>query len=73
MFIMNPENIFSSGPVVFGDRVSFTSEFRDGYLEIADDVEIGSDCSLDFSGGLKLGNRVHISSEVVIYTHTATV
>ena len=70
LFIMNPANISSTGQVLFGDNVRLISEFNDSSLQIGADVEFGSNSRIDFSGGLKIDNSVHISSDVFVYTHS---
>lgn len=42
------------------------------FIELGEDVWIGYFCLLDGSGGLKIGNRVSISSGVHIYTHDSS-
>ncbi|WP_439156185.1 acyltransferase [Yoonia sp.] len=46
-----------------------SSELPGGGLLIGDGVQINRDVHLDITGGLKIGNRVLISEEAVIYTH----
>ncbi|MBW2988015.1 acyltransferase [Candidatus Woesearchaeota archaeon] len=38
-------------------------------LEIGDEVVICLGCYIDYTGGLKIGNRVNISQDTIIFTH----
>ena len=61
----------SIGTRVFVDYdCVFGAELEDGWLTINDDVQINHSCVIDYSGGLRIGKRALLSSEVLIYTHT---
>ena len=47
-----PKNISISNDVIIGTNVTMTSEILSGKLEISDNVTIGRNCNLDFSGNL---------------------
>jgi len=64
-----PNNISIGDDVIIDTRVKMTSEISSGKLEIANRVNIGRNCNLDFSGGLYINEGVLLSDGVVIQTH----
>ena len=46
-----------------------TAELTGGTLRIGNGVQINREVSLDFTGGLQIGDGVLISEQAVIYTH----
>lgn len=65
----NPEaiKIGSNNSIARGAR--FEAELDEGYVLFGDNIVVGLDAILDFSGGLNIGDRVTISEGVVIQTH----
>lgn len=47
----------------------YDSEISNGYLIIEKGVSVGSNCEIDYSGGLKIGKESHIAHHVLISTH----
>lgn len=47
-----------------------TSEEFGSYLKIGENVIIGENVFIDFTGGLNIGDNVVISSNTTIYTHS---
>lgn len=56
--------------VIIGKRTSLISEGLDKhYLIIENGVSIGSNCDIDFSGGIFIRKEAHIAHHVLISTH----
>jgi len=56
--------------VIIGKRTSLSSEGLQTQLLILEDgVSIGYNCSIDFSGGIKIRKKAHIAHNVLISTH----
>lgn len=65
-----PNSIQLGSNIIIAHNTIFTSEFNSGhYLVLEDNVSIGKDCKIDFSGGLFVENGAHIAHEVLISTH----
>lgn len=56
--------------IIIGENAQFTSEIANSQLILENGVSIGDSCSLDFSGGVTIGEKSHIAHDVVIITHT---
>ena len=67
---MYPAKVTSIGPIELGDRIRMTSELPSGSLTLGKNIEICSDCRIDFSGGLEIDDGTLLSSGVKIYTHS---
>jgi acetyltransferase-like isoleucine patch superfamily enzyme len=68
--IRHPANVSLGARVHIGRRVTMGSEFPEGRIEFRNDVQINRGVQLDFTGGLILGERVLVSEDAVIYTHS---
>ena len=56
--------------VIIGKRTSLISEGLDKhYLIIENGVSIGSNCDIDFSGGVLIRKEAHVAHHVLISTH----
>src|SRR5690606_11750338 len=55
--------------VIIGPNVKFSSELLAGRIIIEDNVIIGRNCEIDFSGDVVLEEGVVLSEGVVIQTH----
>jgi len=56
--------------VIIGKDTSLSSEETNSkYLFIEDGVTIGTNCKLDFSGGILIRDKAHIAHNVLISTH----
>lgn len=65
-----PSKINIGSYVIISPYCSFTSEDPDGGdLVIEDGVSLGSNCRIDFTGGLTIRSGVHLSHNVSISTH----
>ena len=52
------------------DDATIATGSKNGFLHVGDDVEIGQGCRIDVTGGITMGDRVHLSREVKVYTHS---
>lgn len=68
----NPKKITVGNNCIIGRNAKFTTELFEcgGELVISDDSSIGSNCKIDFTGGLILKQSAHIAHNVLILTHT---
>ena len=65
-----PSRIEVGERVIIGRNVEITSEINnDRKMKIEQDVSIGYNCHIDFTGGIILKKRVVISHDVIILTH----
>lgn len=64
-----PKNVTIGSHCVLGSSVRLWSEDPKGILLVGDNVEIGRDCVLDFSGDLTVGDNALISEGSILYTH----
>lgn len=56
--------------VIIGKNTSLFSEtLHTKYLILDDTVSIGSNCTIDFSGGILIRNNAHIAHNVLVSTH----
>jgi len=65
----NPSKITIGSNVKIGRDVVFTSELKEGFINIEDNVTIARNCKIDFSGGITLKKGTLLSENVVIQTH----
>ena len=65
-----PSNITLAASVLIGRNVHLTSESSSSLCEIGYGSQINRSVCLDFTGGLHIGERVLISENVTIYTHS---
>lgn len=67
----NPGKISVGDQVIIGSSVSFSTELfeKGGALEISRQVSIGNNCTIDFTGGIKIEPLAHIAHNVLISTH----
>lgn len=65
----NPANIFLGNDVTIGRNVVFTSEISQGKITLDDNVVIGRNCNIDFSGDIHIGEGTLLSEGVVIQSH----
>ena len=68
--IRYPANISIDSFTRIGRGVSIGSELEQAELIIGKDCWIGKECELDYTGGLKIGDRCTISARVQIVTHS---
>jgi len=66
----NPSMIKIGSNVQIGKNVTFTSELKEGYIVIEDNVIIGRNSKIDFSGGILIKENTLLSEGVMIQTHT---
>lgn len=66
---VNPWNISIADHCVLGQGVRLWSEVAKGKLTLADNVEIGRNTVLDFSGDLLIGENALVSEGCILYTH----
>ncbi len=65
-----PGNIEVHNEVIIGKHTSLTSEgLNTHYLVLEDGVSIGSNCNIDFTGGIIIKKNAHIAHDVLISTH----
>jgi len=66
-----PEKIHLGNNIIIGSKVVFFSELENSSsnIEIEDDVTVGSECRIDFTGGVKLSKGSHLAPFVSILTH----
>jgi len=65
-----PEVIEIGNNVIIGKRTALTSEGLSGhYCNMENDVSIGANCDIDFSGGITIKKKAHIAHKVLISTH----
>lgn len=72
-----PEWIEFGDNVIVGKNTSMVTEIckgydntvNRGYLIVENEVSIGDDCEIDFSGGVRIGAKAHIAHHVLISTH----
>lgn len=64
-----PQQVTFGEDCAVGPYSTLGSEFESGYAKVGSHVTIGWHCSIDFSGGLDIGDGSFISHQVVIYTH----
>lgn len=70
VFYRDPKHIICGEGVIIGYNTSFTSEYLGDYiLKIDNNVSIGNNCSIDFSGGVMVMSSAHIAHNVQIITH----
>ncbi len=63
---------FKTGRIKVGPRVMLLRVHPDiskGKLSIGDEVVFCLGSYVDYTGGLKIGNRVNLSQEVIVFTH----
>lgn len=65
-----PSCIELGDDIIIGENAQLTSEIANSLLKLENGVSIGDNCSLDFSGGVTIGEKSHIAHDVVIITHT---
>ncbi|MCD8411718.1 acyltransferase [Tenacibaculum finnmarkense] len=65
----NPLKIKIGSNVNIGKNVVFTSEIKSGYIIIEDNVNIGRNCKIDFSGGVIIKENTLLSEGVIIQSH----
>ncbi len=64
-----PKNIIIGNNVEIGTNVVFSSELSSGKIAIMDNVVIGRNSRIDFSGGILIQEGVLLSEGVIIQTH----
>lgn len=64
-----PNSISFGDNCIINRRVDFVTELNDSQLELGNNVSIATDVTIDFTGGLKIGNDVTISRGVSLLTH----
>ena len=66
------ESFFSCRNLFVGEQVLIVPSHKNdkSFIQIGDNVNIGSYSHLDYTGSLKIGDWVTISDGVKIYTHT---
>lgn len=64
-----PNNISFGKNCLINKRVDFVTELPDSYLEIGNGISVSTDVTIDFTGGLKIGDNVTISRGVSLLTH----
>lgn len=65
-----PGKIHIGDRVILGNDISLTSEnLIDSTLDVDNEVSIGDGCSIDFTGGVRIENSVHLAHYVRIITH----
>lgn len=69
VIVLYPRNILIGDNCFIGDKVALTSDTPPGKLEIANGTKLLSGGDIDFTGGLFIGERTLISSNVRIITH----
>ena len=70
VFYRNPTKIECGDDVVIGSHTSLSTEYiGENGLHIGNDVSIGNNCSIDFSGGITINDHAHIAHDVYISTH----
>lgn len=72
LYYRYPYSIVLGKDVIIGRNNVFSSEHVkefDSYLHIGDGVSIGSNCKIDFTGGVTIRPFAHIAHEVMISTH----
>jgi hypothetical protein len=67
--IRYPGNVFLKNNISIGRNCIIDSEFYDSELYIESGSQINNGCSIDFSGGIKMGKNVVISQGVTIMSH----
>lgn len=67
-----PSNIIAGNNITVGYGTVFTTESfsEENVLNIEDDVSIGDNCHVDFTGSIKIHRTAHIAHEVILLTHT---
>lgn len=67
-----PSNITAGNNLTVGYGTSITSELssEESLLNIEDDVSIGDNCHIDYTGGIEIRHTAHIAHEVILLTHT---
>jgi hypothetical protein len=68
--IRYPSLVFIGKNVNIGRCCQLTSELSSGVLNIGDNCQLNINCRLDFTGGVRLGNNVVISTGCMIYSHS---
>ena len=48
----------------------FQTELNDGFLNFGDNVKVNESVTLDYSGGVEIGNNTLISTQVTIFSHS---
>lgn len=65
-----PKNFSIGNNVSIGRYCQFSTEFDDSIVIIGNNSQINKNCTIDFSGGLIIGDSVVISENVNIMTHS---
>lgn len=69
IYIDNINNIYIGSKCTIGDHVSLHSETVNAKLLISDLVQISNNVSIDYSGGVEIGELSLISQDVQILSH----
>ena len=65
-----PQKINFNNNIIIGRNTTFFSEIASSTgLFLQDNVSIGENCNIDFSGGLIIRKNVHLAHNVLISTH----
>lgn len=65
-----PGKIYIGDNVIIGHDISLTSEnLPESKLVVKNDVSIGDRCSIDFTGGVTIGDGAHVAHNVRIISH----
>lgn len=65
-----PSNIKIGANVLIDRSVSLSSETHTGHICVGKGTTIGAGCSLDFTGGIRIGENVRIAKGCYVLTHT---
>jgi acetyltransferase-like isoleucine patch superfamily enzyme len=69
IYYQNPSKIYLGNNVFISENAFFVTETNTGKLEICDGVNLTENCRIDFSGGVRIGEKSLISKNVTIETH----
>lgn len=67
-----PSNIMAGNRITVGEGTMLTTELfsEKSILNIEDDVSIGDNCHIDFTGSVEIHRTAHVAHEVILLTHT---
>ncbi len=68
--IRNPRRVIFSSKALVGSGCVLTNEGGEGKLHIGAGVVISDGCTIDYTGGLELGDNAYLSPGVQVSTHS---